>query len=67
VLLFGPAGKSTTVRFKRLKPKTTYLAEFTDQPSQNTTRTGAQLMNEGLPVTFTGTIQSEIILLSRRR
>ncbi len=63
VLLFGPAGKSATVRCKRLKPEQTYRVKFTDLPAQNTTLTGAALMKEGLPVTFTGTAQSEIILI----
>ena len=35
----------------------------TDLPAQNTTLTGAQLMAGGLPVTFNGTTQSEIILI----
>ncbi|MCX6872307.1 MAG: GH36 C-terminal domain-containing protein [Verrucomicrobia bacterium] len=65
VLLFGPAGKSTTVRCKRLKPEQKYKVQFTDQPAQNTTITGAQLMTEGLSVTFTGTVQSEIILIEK--
>jgi hypothetical protein len=65
VLLFGPAGKSATVRCKRLKPEQKYQVKFTDLPAQNTTLTGAQLMKEGLPVTFTGTAQSEIILIGR--
>jgi hypothetical protein len=65
VLLFGPSGKSTTVRWKRLKPEQTYQVKFTDMPAQNTTLTGAQLMKEGLPVTFTGTAQSEIILIGK--
>jgi hypothetical protein len=64
VLLFGPAGKSTTIRCQRLKPGQNYQVQFTDQPEQNTTRTGAQLMSDGLPVTFTGAAQSEIILFS---
>ncbi len=63
VMLFGPAGGSTTVMFKRLKPEQKYQVKFTDMPEQNTTLTGAQLMKEGLPVTFTGTAQSEIILI----
>jgi hypothetical protein len=65
VMLFGPAGKNATIRFKRLKPEQKYQVRFTDQPSQNITRTGTQLMTEGLPVTLTGTSQSEIILIGK--
>jgi hypothetical protein len=65
VLLFGPAGKSVTVRCKRLNPEQNYEVKFTDMPAQNTKLTGAQLMKEGLPVTFTGTAQSEIILIGK--
>ena len=65
VMLFGPAGKSATVRCKRLKPEQKYQVQFTDLPTQNTTLKGAQLMDEGLPVTFTGTTQSEIILIGK--
>jgi len=63
VMLFGPAGKSATVRCKRLQPHQKYRVQFTDLPAQNTTLTGAQLMARGLPVTFNGTTQSEIILI----
>ncbi len=61
--MFGPAGKSATVRCKRLKAEQKYQVKFTDLPAQNTTLTGAHLMKEGLPVTLTGTAQSEIILI----
>jgi hypothetical protein len=56
---------SVTVKCKRLKSEQKYQVRFTDQPAQNTTLTGAQLMGEGLPVAFTGTIQSEIILIEK--
>jgi hypothetical protein len=65
VLLFGPSGKSATVRFRKLRSEQKYQVRFTDQPSQNTALSGAQLMAEGLPVTLTGTIQSEIILIGK--
>lgn len=63
VLLFGPAGKKTVVRLKGLNPDRQYRLVFTDQPARNSVRSGAHLMGEGLPVEFTGTVQSEIVLI----
>lgn len=63
VFLFKPSttdGDTKTIYFKGLNPATTYTLEFEDRTAQNTTRTGAQLMN-GFSVTMTGTAASEII------
>lgn len=63
--LFKPTntdGSTKTIAFKGLDPAATYDVVFEDRVSQNTTKTGAQLM-AGLSVTLSETRGSEMIWL----
>jgi hypothetical protein len=64
VYLFKPNSTqdSKAIYFKGLERSRTYTLTFTDRPAQNTTKTGAQLMDNGLSVNMTGTYVSDIIL-----
>jgi len=53
---------SQNIILKGLEPDLKYAMEFTDRPEQNTVLTGAELMKNGLHVTITGKLLSEIIL-----
>ena len=64
VFLFKPTdagGDSQTIKLKGLDRNTTYALSFEDRPGQNARKTGADLMDKGLPVTMTGKYVSEIV------
>ena len=64
VFLFKPTefgGDSHVIKLKGLDRNATYALTFQDRPEQNARRTGADLMDNGLPVTMTGKYVSEII------
>jgi hypothetical protein len=65
VMLFKPTTSpdTRTIPIKGLDRAQTYAVTFQDRPAQNVSLTGAQLMDNGLSVTLTGTNQSEIIWL----
>jgi Glycosyl hydrolase family 36 C-terminal domain len=54
-------GDSKVIKLKGLNRKATYTLTFQERPEQNVKRTGADLMDDGLPVTMTGKYVSEII------
>jgi hypothetical protein len=54
-------GDSQTIKLKGLKRDVTYTLTFEDHPEQNTKKTGAELMDTGLPVTLKGTRVSDIV------
>jgi len=64
VFLFKPTdmgGDSQAIKLKGLDRKAIYTLTFQDRPEQNARKTGADLMDNGLPVTITGKYVSEII------
>lgn len=64
VFLFKPTdmgGGSQAIKLKGLDRNATYTLTFQDRPEQNARKTGADLMDNGLPVTLTGKHVSEII------
>ena len=64
VFLFKPTetgGDSQTIKLKGLDRNATYTLTFQDRPEQSAKKTGAELMDQGLPVTMTGKYVSEII------
>ncbi len=64
LFLFKPApdgGDSRTIKLKGLDRTTTYTLTFEDRPEQSVKKTGAELMDTGLPVTLTGPRASEIV------
>ncbi len=54
-------GDTQTIKLKGLDRNTTYTLTFEDRPEQNAKKTGAELMDAGLPVTLKGNRQSEIV------
>jgi len=70
VLLFRPgtaaAGLTVSFKLKRLVRGATYTLGFQDDPSQNTTKTGAELMDSGITVgsSVGGNFASEIIWIN---
>lgn len=64
LFVFKPAGPdSKTIVLKGLDPDYTYTVEFQDRTQQNTTATGAQLMQEGLTIELTGEKSADIVFL----
>jgi len=66
LFLFKPGadgGDSHTIKLKGLDRAKTYTLTFEDRPEQNVKKTGAELMDAGLPVTLTGPRASEIVWL----
>jgi hypothetical protein len=64
VFLFKPTdmgGDSQAIKLKGLDRKAMYTLTFQDRPEQNSRKTGADLMDNGLPVNMTGNYVSEII------
>ncbi len=64
LFVFKPApdgGDTRTIKLKGLDRATTYTLTFEDRPDQNAKKTGAELMDAGLPVTLTGPRASEIV------
>jgi hypothetical protein len=64
LFLFKPAadgGDAHTIKLKGLNRATTYTLTFVDRPEQSVKKTGAELMDAGLPVTLTGPRASEIV------
>jgi hypothetical protein len=54
-------GDLQTIKLKGLNRNATYTLTFEDRPDQSAKKTGAELMDAGLPVTLTGKHVSEII------
>ena len=68
VMLWKPGtreGNQKTIKLRGLDPDVLYTLSFEDRKEQNTSLTGAQLMNDGLTVTIDGDYGSEIIWISR--
>jgi hypothetical protein len=64
VFLFKPTemgGASRVIKLKGLDRNATYAVTFQDRPEQNARKTGADLMDSGLPVSLPGSHVSEII------
>jgi hypothetical protein len=64
LFLFKPAadgGDTHTIKLKGLNRANTYTLTFEDRPEQSVKKTGAELMDAGLPVTLTGPRASEIV------
>jgi hypothetical protein len=64
LFLFKPSsegGDSRIIMLKGLNRTTTYTLTFQDRPEQSVKKTGAELMDAGLPVTLTGPRASEIV------
>jgi hypothetical protein len=64
VFVFKPTadgGDAKTIKLKGLDRTKTYTLTFEDRPEQNVKKTGAELMDAGLPVTLTGPRASEIV------
>jgi len=62
LMIFKPskqAGDSTTVKLRGLDPDVTYTVAFQDHTEQNCEKTGAELMEQGLTVTFTEDLASD--------
>ena len=70
VFLFKPSektkdGDSKTIKLKGLDANATYTLTFQDRTKQNTTKTGAELMNNGITVSeMIGAQASEIIWIN---
>ncbi|OCT15422.1 hypothetical protein A8709_15185 [Paenibacillus pectinilyticus] len=68
VLLFHPSASAPTskiIKLKGLDSAATYTITFQDRTAQNTTMTGADLMNNGINVTgMTGDYASEIMWIN---
>lgn len=69
VYLFQPSPKDPTepVRFKGLDAKRMYRLHFEDGTSPPTVKSGAELMDKGLPVTLSGEEMSELIFFEVAR
>ena len=67
VMLWKPKGAADAknVKLRGLDAETSYQLTFSDHTSLNCVMTGAQLMNEGLTVTFDETVASDIIWMTR--
>ncbi len=66
LMIFKPtakAGDSTTVKLRGLDRDTVYTVEYQDHTDCNTTATGAELMDNGLTVTFTEACTSDWVFL----
>ncbi len=66
LMIFKPtakAGESTTVKLRGLERDTVYSVEYQDHTAQSTVKTGAELMDEGLTVTFTEDCTSDWIFI----
>lgn len=66
LMIFKPssqAGDSQTVKLRGLEADVKYTVSFQDHTEQNCSMTGAQLMNEGLTVTFTGDCESDWVFI----
>jgi hypothetical protein len=64
LFLFKPTdagGDAQTIKLKGLDRGKTYTLTFEDRAEQNAKKTGAELMDTGLPVTLTGKRASEIV------
>jgi hypothetical protein len=64
LFLFKPAaegGDAHTIKLKGLNRATIYTLTFEDRPEQTVKKTGAELMDAGLPITLTGPHVSEIV------
>jgi hypothetical protein len=64
LFVFKPAadgGDSKTIKLKGLDRAKTYTLTFEDHPEQSVKKTGADLMDAGLPVTLPGSRASEIV------
>jgi hypothetical protein len=64
LFLFKPTsegGDTRTIKLKGLIRAKTYTLTFEDRPEQSVKKTGAELMDVGLPVTLTGPRASEIV------
>ncbi len=66
VMLWKPTGapNTQTVKLRGLSPEANYKLTFTDHTSQNSIKTGKELMESGLTVTFTESVASDIIYLT---
>jgi len=69
VYLFQPSSETETesVRFKGLDRERTYRVSFEDGTNPSSIKSGAELMDKGLPVTLEGEEVSELIFLEVTR
>ena len=65
MMLFGPAGGERNRPLQTTEAGAKVPGEVHGHAGAEHEVTGAQLMNEGLPVTLTGTAQSEIIVIDK--
>ncbi len=66
LMIFKPsaeAGDSKTVKLRGLDPDTTYYIEYFRHEGMDFTVTGAELMNEGITVTFTDDCDSDWVFI----